>query len=295
MRSSHMHLEGLDVLRVLALACVFLFHLLPDVFKGGYLGVEMFFVLSGFLLAVKEPVHHLKQIPGFFAKKYLRLMPHVLIMVLIVCGLLGGLDPDAAYGLKEDAFHIFTGTFNFRLIQTSNDYFQSFTQGSAFTHLWTLAIELQWYFLWPFLSVFLEKIFQKDADTAVLICLLTAGVLFLIMPAYVLATGNLTTAYYASFTRSASFFLGILAGLQYCLGNPVGVMLKGLERKNHMLPYGSALVMLVLLMTADGSRPWMYCGGLAAVDLWCFLLVSRAAETRRIRSMRHWILSLIHI
>lgn len=279
------HLEGLDVLRVIALSCVFLFHLLPSVFKGGWLGVEMFLILTGFLLSAKAPVYQLQEAPGFLIRKYQRLMPHVLIMVLVVCGLLGRFYPDAAYGLKEDAFHIFTGTFNDRLIKTSQDYFNSFSEGSVFTHLWTLSVELQWYLLWPFLSVFLHKLFHQDAVKGMLVCLLCAGALFMIMPAFVLASGNTSTAYYSTLARSLPVFLGILAGLQYRYGNPVGKMMKNMEKHIPWLMCASIATMLVLLLKADGSQLWLYCGGIAAIDLWCFLLVCMGAETGRIRIM----------
>lgn len=275
-------IPGLDGLRAIALIFIFLFHLMPGTFKGGFLGTEMFFVLTGFLLADSQPLRSAGDAFHFYVRKVHRLFPQTMICVLFMCGMLRLFDPAAAYGLREQVLSIFGGWFNVYQIRQAQDYFQAFSAGSPFTHLWMLAVDIQCYMIWPALSFISQRLLRRDRESAIFMMMICAGALSFIMPICYLTTSNVTFIYYGTFTRIAAVCIGIAAGTLYQMGNPAGRLIRGVMKEHPLLrillPYGSLLLAVFLLLHADGKSAWIYCGGMAAVDLWCAAAVMTAAE-----------------
>ncbi|MBU6328470.1 MAG: acyltransferase, partial [Acidobacteria bacterium] len=148
------HLPVLDGLRGLAVAAVVLFHFLPDQFPGGFLGVDVFFVLSGFLLTSLVLVEHHNtkglSLRGFWERRIRRLLPAALTVVVVSVALAFILEPDYTRAvLRGDAISAITYVSNWWSIVHGQSYASHFGPPSPVAHFWSLAVEEQFYLLFP--------------------------------------------------------------------------------------------------------------------------------------------------
>ena len=160
--SSSKKFSGLDALRTLAIGGVTFFHMFPDTIKGGYLGVSLFFVLTGFLLAYTTSAQTSFAVLPYYLKRIKRIYPELLVMLLVTAGSYHFLLPKALAGVFGEVTSVLFGYNNWWQILQNADYFARITNSSPFTHLWFLGIELQYYLLWPALY-FIYKALQNRA------------------------------------------------------------------------------------------------------------------------------------
>jgi peptidoglycan/LPS O-acetylase OafA/YrhL len=158
---SSRHLDGLDGLRAVAVCSVVLFHFGIGGISGGFLGVDLFFVLSGFLITrlliqEQDRSQHVG-VGAFLIRRARRLYPALVTMVALVTLAALVLRPRGlTQGLFGDTWSSLIYVANWHFIHTSSDYFASST--SLFTHLWSLSIEGQFYIVWPLVVVGLLKV-----------------------------------------------------------------------------------------------------------------------------------------
>lgn len=148
------HRHDIDGLRALAVVIVVAFH--AGWLPGGFIGVDLFFVLSGYLMAgilASDRAHGRWSLSGFYLRRLRRLVPALVVMAVTVAGLgsvllLPSDLPDLGRSLAAAA----TFTANLRFYDVANDYFQVATlAGQPLLHTWTLAVEMQFYLLFPLL------------------------------------------------------------------------------------------------------------------------------------------------
>jgi peptidoglycan/LPS O-acetylase OafA/YrhL len=148
-----MYLAGLDGVRAIAVGGVLLYHSEMPWFQGGFLGVDVFFVLSGFLitgLLVREIEREgCLDIRGFYRRRFRRLVPAVLLLLASTLVLSAFFVPDAAPRVKSDGLATMFYVSNWWLIASGQSYFEFITRPPLLQHLWSLAIEEQFYVLWP--------------------------------------------------------------------------------------------------------------------------------------------------
>lgn len=143
---------GLDALRALAVVLVLIYHLVPSALPGGFLGVDVFFVVSGFLitgLLIKSwrRTRHV-ELRDFWVRRARRLLPALTAVVLVssaIGGLIGG---DVLVGIRRQILGALTFTSNWTSIAAGSSYGSDFNP-ELFTHLWSLAVEEQFYLVWP--------------------------------------------------------------------------------------------------------------------------------------------------
>ena len=148
------HLPGLDGLRGLAVAAVVVYHL--GYLRGGFLGVDLFFVLSGFLIsrllvAEREATGRIS-LRGFWARRARRLLPALFLTVVAV--LVAAREVLASWRLgavRDDALATLAYVANWRLVASGQSYFSG--DASPLRHAWSLAVEEQFYLLWPLVAV----------------------------------------------------------------------------------------------------------------------------------------------
>ncbi|MDI3315333.1 MAG: acyltransferase family protein [Mycobacterium sp.] len=146
-------IPALDGVRALAIVLVLADHGgIPGV-RGGFIGVDVFFVLSGFLitsLLLAGDTGRL-DLPGFWARRARRLLPALVVMVLAVGVARGLFPPDAVSGLRTDALAAFFWVANWNFVAHKTDYFSQGGARSPLEHTWSLGVEEQFYVVWPLL------------------------------------------------------------------------------------------------------------------------------------------------
>jgi peptidoglycan/LPS O-acetylase OafA/YrhL len=150
------YLPALDGVRAFAVVAVMLFHGGVGHMGGGFMGVDAFFVLSGFLitsLLIGEWRQTLRiKLGAFWARRARRLLPALLMVLLFVAFFAAVIVPKGTYGaLRLDALSTLLYVSNWHFILASSNYFaqQNVANGSPLLHTWSLAVEEQFYLIWP--------------------------------------------------------------------------------------------------------------------------------------------------
>ncbi|WP_129784245.1 acyltransferase family protein [Promicromonospora panici] len=267
-------IPGLDGLRALAVVAVVAFHLAPAWVPGGFLGVDVFFVVSGFLittLLLREITSTNRiRLPRFWVRRARRLLP-ALGLVLITCIPVARLvEPDLTVGIGRQLLGALTFSTNWVEIAAGTDYFDE-TQPELLRILWSLAIEEQFYLLWPVLLVVLLVTVRSAAWrvrvvlAAALVSVLAMTLLF--TPLYG-PGADPTRVYYGTDTHAFGLLLGAAMTLRWAKASPV---LQG-ARARVLPPLALAgLIALVLLLRSDS--PLTYPLGLLAASLLALVLV----------------------
>jgi len=151
-------LLGLDALRALAIAGVLAYHLMPGTVPGGYLGVDLFFVLSGFLitqgLCRTWQRHGNLQLRNFMQRRFNRIVPSLVVVLLACTTFALAVGGDVLVGVDKQLVGAVTFTSNWMTVAAGGDYFAA-TTPALFANLWYLALNVQFYLLWPPLLAFL--------------------------------------------------------------------------------------------------------------------------------------------
>lgn len=216
--SLHKYRPDIDGLRAIAIISVVLYHAFPDHFLGGFVGVDIFFVISGYLISnivfrgLQEGVFSIYQ---FYEKRIRRIFP-ALIAVLSVVLMVGwfSLLSDDFSGILKHTFRASTFTSNF-LLQRESGYFDVAAETKPLLHLWSLSIEEQFYLLCPILLYMLWK--NKKSLPIVLTFLIIASFILNLIYVHV----DRSAAFYFPFSRFFELLLGVLfAYLQLYLPLP---------------------------------------------------------------------------
>ena len=206
-------LPGLDGLRAIAVLLVIVYHFWPTVLPGGMIGVDIFFVISGFLitsLLLREGALNGRIALGsFWVRRARRLLPAIALMILVlgpVSLIVGG---DIQVNLGRQLLGAATFSSNWISIFAGNDYFAQ-TSPELFTNFWSLAVEEQFYVLWPLLIVasglLLGRRWRHFSAIMVLGILASLGV-----AAFLLMTGTpISRIYYGTDTHLYGLLLGAL-------------------------------------------------------------------------------------
>ena len=143
----------IDGLRTISVIAVFLFHLFPDVFPSGFLGVDFFFVISGYLITkiiLRELIEHQAKFSflNFYARRCRRILP-LLFLVLFVTNIFAFLSLAATDYLSflESSQYAYLQISNFLFLR-STEYFSE-SNLELLLHTWSLAVEEQFYLFWP--------------------------------------------------------------------------------------------------------------------------------------------------
>jgi len=201
----------LDGLRAIAVALVVLFHALPNQFRGGWVGVDIFFALSGFLittlLILERKDSGRVSLGQFYLRRIARLMPAFFVMIILYVAITMVTKTGAA---RTDVLHTAWLTVTYRANLVGNP---DATHGLG--HMWSLALEEQFYVVWPLLLVVVTAVWRRALPwltaTGILGCIVWRGVL-------IHDHASLVRLYYRPDTRVDSLLIGCLAGQLFVSG-----------------------------------------------------------------------------
>ncbi len=264
-------IAGLDALRTLAIAGVTFFHMFPEQVVGGYLGVSLFFALTGFLLAYNSRVQYMNgkfSVAHYYISRVKRIYPSLLFMLFLSIGTIYLILPRAVSAIRPEFLSIIFGYNNWWQIAQNADYFTRLMNQSPFTHLWFLGIELQYYLIWPVLflgTIAIAKRFSMKHAAAFLAVLGTGFAT--LMPIMYHPNMDVTRLYYGTDTRVYALLWGAALGL-LAQGSTVLERVERIEKPLHVVVYAAiVLVTLAGYALLDGQNPLLYRGGMIAFTL----------------------------
>lgn len=204
------YITGFDGLRAIAVIGVIIFHLWPTYLPGGWMGVPLFFVLSGYLITdqlVQEYDRngHIKLL-SFYLRRIKRLYPALLMMLLATSTYIALFARDLLYNLRAILASNMLYIYNIWATKHGESYFDSWGGASPFTHLWSLSLEGQFYLIWPIIVMILLKqpIRRRHLGVGLIGLAGTSAVLLGVMYDPI----NINRAYYGSDTRVFAILLG---------------------------------------------------------------------------------------
>lgn len=206
------YMPGLDGLRALAVLAVLLYHISPNQFIGGYIGVDLFFVISGFLITYRnlqniQNPNKTFTLKNFWLRRARRLIP-ALVLVILVCVPIGAIIyPDILVGAFRQVAGALTYSTNWVEIIHGSNYFDQ-ANPSLFKNFWSLAVEEQFYIIWPPLLLLLLSRRLKNSQLITIVA--TIAVASMVLMGVLAAPDNYTRVYYGTDTHCFGLAMGII-------------------------------------------------------------------------------------
>jgi peptidoglycan/LPS O-acetylase OafA/YrhL len=211
------YLPGLDGLRAIAVVAVLLFHAGFTWIPGGYLGVEVFFVISGYLITLLLVSEFERtgriSLRHFWLRRARRLLP-ALFALLVVVGVVSVIFLPSEVGrMRGDLVAAFFYCTNWYLIATQSSYFDQLGRPPLLQHLWSLAVEEQFYLVWPVAFYGLLRVFGRNVNRIATVVLLGAGLSVAAMVVWYDPDKDPSRVYYGTDTRASALLLGATLAL----------------------------------------------------------------------------------
>jgi len=209
------HVPAIDGLRAVAVIAVILYHLDFSWIPGGFLGVDLFFVISGYVIT-RLLLDSIQRSGGldlraFYAARFRRLLPPLLFMIFVTTIIVGFWAPDTMRRFLGDAPFAIFGAMNWWLIFRETDYFESIGRPALLQHTWSLGVEAQFYVVWPLILLLVLRYFgKKRIPFAALLIAITSGITLLIVSLQVDGSdaSKVSHVYFGTDTHSIGLFLG---------------------------------------------------------------------------------------
>lgn len=263
------YLPGLDGLRAIAVIAVILYHAGIGWLPGGFLGVEVFFVISGYLitaLLLNEWQRNLAlDFRAFWIRRARRLLPALYLLLLVFLAFAVIRLPDQVARLRGDALASFFYVLNWFYIFRQQSYFEAIGRPSLFQHLWSLAIEEQYYLFWPPLLALGLRVLSRRR---LLVALLIAAAASSLWMAFLYRPGvDPSRVYYGTDTRASGLLLGSALAVGWAPWQPSKWATRTLIAWLDRAGIGALLVLLILFLRVDQSQAFLYRGGFALLGL----------------------------
>jgi len=210
------YIAPIDGLRAIAVCAVLLYHLGVNWIPGGFLGVDLFFVISGYVITrlILDSIYRSSalDLPEFFLSRARRLYPALIFMMVGSTFIIAAFAPEAIRRFLGDIPFALTGTNNWHLVAQHRNYFETIGRPPLLQHTWSLGVEFQFYLLWPLILIFALKYFGKKnlAKVALFIAAISGAALFIFSLTLDASSSSnkISHIYFGTDTHSIGLFLG---------------------------------------------------------------------------------------
>jgi peptidoglycan/LPS O-acetylase OafA/YrhL len=279
-KDSHFpYMPGIDAMRALAVLAVFGYHAGLGWLPGGFLGVDVFFVISGYLITSLLLSEFRKEgrvdLVRFWLRRARRLLPAVGVLIAVVMIFGAFFDFGQISTLRGQALASMGYVTNWELIFSHQSYFQEFARPSLFRHLWSLAVEEQFYLLWP---IVFAACMTRFGHRRVVVGVIAGAIASSLLMAILFDPANPNRVFYGTDTRATPLLIGVALAFFW---HP-----ERLKEKTGMLApialdvigvFGLAMVLVTFLTVHDFDLS-LYHGGFLLLSLWTALLIAALAH-----------------
>jgi peptidoglycan/LPS O-acetylase OafA/YrhL len=266
-------IHGLDGLRAVAVLVVLAFHLWPTKVPGGFIGVDVFFVISGFLittLLLKERSEKgTIRLGAFWNRRAKRLLPALLLVVFTTVAAAWLVNTDLLVGIRRQVIGALTFSTNWIEIVAGSDYFAD-SHRALFVTFWSLAVEEQFYLFWPLLVI---GVFLKLSPAPRTVVALVLAVGSALLMAWLYNPEAATRVYYGTDTHSFGLMIGVALAFAFD-GSTKLLANRWWQRLRPWMGFVAVAGILVLVMITDSELPRTYRGGLVLASVFSALAVA---------------------
>ncbi|WP_144572564.1 acyltransferase family protein [Bacillus paramycoides] len=292
------YMVGLDSLRGLAILGVILYHINFNWIPGGFLGVTVFFVLSGYLitdiLAMEWKRNKRIDLKKFWLSRARRLLPGMIVMLVITFAWITIFHSSLLEKMCGDSLAALFYVSNWWYIYHKLSYFDNFNQLSPLNHFWSLAVEEQFYVVWPFIISLGFYYIKKQSRMILLICL-GAAASALAMAILYEPGADPSRIYYGTDTRAFSLLIGAALALLWPSNRLANKIIPKARLILDAVGGTALIIILIMFWKTNQYDPFLYNGGMVLLSIATALLVanlahpaSRIAQFLRFRPLR-WI------
>ncbi|WP_455386259.1 acyltransferase family protein [Lactiplantibacillus pentosus] len=274
------YITGFDGIRTLAVLGVIIYHLMPASLQGGYLGVPIFFVVSGYLITdillqdILSRGH--VRIWRFLGHRMRRLYPAFVTMLLGTTAYITLFQRSLLTNIRATVLTNLVYVYNWFEINHGQSYFDRFNGESPFTHLWSLSIEGQYYLFWPLIIGVLMVIFKKRSRVFWFM-MIAAGISAITM-ALLYDPANTNRVYYGTDTRMFAILLG--SGLAFIWpSRELSADIANINRVTLDIVGGASLIAIIwMFFQMSGQSDFTYRGGMLIFTILSTILVATVAH-----------------
>jgi peptidoglycan/LPS O-acetylase OafA/YrhL len=259
------HIASIDGLRAIAVTAVVLYHLGISWIPGGFLGVDLFFVISGYVITrlILDSINQSSALDlrAFYAARLRRIYPAFIFMVICTIIFIGVWAPEAIKRFLSDLPYALTGSINWLLVARNQDYFEAIGRPPLLQHTWSLAVELQFYLIWPIILLTVLKYFGKKniARIALLIAIISGVTLFLVsLQLDQSSAQQVSHIYFGTDTHSLGLFLGSALAVSWIPQNLSADIEKRAQDVVDAIGVIGLLGLIAAFLFIDESNPSLY-------------------------------------
>lgn len=268
---------GIDGLRTIAVIGVIVYHLLPNVMAGGYLGVPLFLLISGYFvtnqLNKRWRLNGQLSILNFYERRFKRLYPVLIAMLTMTTAYITLFDKQLLHNIRQTIVTNLLWVYNWWEIPNGQSYFDRFNGESPFTHLWTLGVMMQNYWIWPLIMLVFFIVFKR-CRWLIKWLILALAILSAVEMGVLYNPQNINRVYYGTDTRAFSFLLGAFLACVW----PLDHLNTNLPVNGRRILDGVGLLTLAITIygffTLNGQSAFTYHGGMFLYSIVGMILIA---------------------
>ncbi len=263
------YMPGLDGLRAVAVISVLLYHAEYSWAIGGFLGVEVFFVISGYLitslLLAEWRDRGAIDLRRFWLRRARRLLPALFAVIAVTTVVAVFFLPDEVASLRGDVVSALAYVTNWNFIFGAKSYFEAIGRPSMVQHLWSLAVEEQFYLLWPLLFIGGMRVFGRKRFPLIVVggAIASTVLMWLLYD----PDGDPSRVYYGTDTRASGILIGCALAFVWSPWRLRPNVSVGARQLLNVVGGIATVVLLAMLFRTDEFASSLYRGGLLRLDL----------------------------